>query len=357
MAPTSDVPAASSCVFVVPGRLETVTGGYEYDRRIIEGLRGLGWSVAVVELDESFPLPTRDALVHAASELATIDDGAIVVIDGLALGAMPDEAGREAARLRIVALLHHPLAVERGLNEATAAALRESERRALAAARRVIVTSPATAASLWAYDVALEKILVIEPGTDRAPVSRGSGSSTVELVSVATLIPRKGHDVLFQALASISSGPWHLTCVGSLERDPATVATLKGQLVTLGLADRVSFAGEQHSPALERFYDRADVFVLPTFHEGYGMAVAEAVARGLPVVSTRTGGIPDLVGEEGGILVEPGDADALAAALGRVIGDPQLRQRLATGARRKRTRLPTWQDAASAMARVLGSRV
>jgi len=144
-----------------------------------------------------------------------------------------------------------------------------------------------------------------------------------------------------------------LTCVGSLQRSPATVQRLSEQIEAEGLEDHVRLAGELDAAALEDCYDAADLFVLPTRHEGYGMAVAEALARGIPVISTPTGAIADLVGRDAGMLVPPDDFQALTATLWRVLEDEQLRQRLREGARRVRERLPTWQEQAGKMAEVL----
>jgi glycosyltransferase involved in cell wall biosynthesis len=340
-------------VFIAPGRLDTWTGGYGYDRRMVAGLRHRGWAVEVEELDESFPTPTPAALAHAARLLAAIPADAIVLVDGLALGAMPAVVEAEAARLRLVALVHHPLAAETGIAPTRAALLATSERRALAVARLVVVTSRATASTLEGYGLGTERLQVVEPGTDRAPLARGSGGPFLQLLCVATLIPRKGHDVLFDALGAISDCNWRLTCVGSPQRHPNTAERLRASLRIRGLEGRVELAGEVDVTTLAAYYDRADLFVLPTLYEGYGMAVAEALARGLPVVSTTTGAIAELVPSEAGLLVPPGDVDALAAALSQVLGDSGLRARLAEGARHARERLVSWEDASARMAHAL----
>jgi len=347
---------------VVPGDLDTRTGGYGYDRRIVAGLRALGWQVEVVRLGESFPFPTPEARASAGRCLASIPDGRLVLADGLAFGALPDEAARHARRLAIVALVHHPLASENGLDPAAAAALEASERRALAAARAVIVTSRATARSLDRYGVAADRIHVVEPGTDPAPIARGSESGT-SLLCVATLTPRKGYELLVRAVAAIRDTPWRLRCAGSLDRDAATVARVRELVSAYGIGDRVTLLGDLDASQLAVEYDRADLFVLPTLHEGYGMAVGEALARGLPVVSTATGAIAELVASDpasgrtqAGIVVPPGDAAAFADALARVVADRGLRARLAAGARSVRDRLPTWDAAAANMAQALDSR-
>ena len=342
-----------SAVFVVPGSIDTRTGGSIYDRRMVEGLRRLGWTVTVVELDASFPRPTPGALAHASRALAAIAAGETVVVDGLAFGAMPDLVEREAARLRLVALVHLPLAADVGLDAAEAARLRASERRALAAAAMVVVTGAATLSMLEGYGLPRDTVLVVEPGTDPAPVARGSSGPPARLLSVATLNPGKGHDILLRALASVPRDAWRLTCAGSLTRHPATAIRVQDAARDLGLEHCVSFAGELGAAALETCYDAADVFVLATLQETYGMAVAEALAHGLPVVSTTTGVIPTLVGRDAGLLVPPGDVGALSEALSRVIADAALRARLALGARRVRETLPTWQHAAAAMAAAL----
>ena len=196
---------------------------------------------------------------------------------------------------------------------------------------------------------------MIEPGTDPAPVARGSGGSHVQLLSVATLNPGKGHADLLAALSAVPSRSWHLTCAGSVTRDPMTAARIQAIIRELQLDDRVTLAGELDADALEEKYDRSDVFVLASLRETYCMAVAEALAHGLPVVSTSTGAIAALVGTEAGLLVSPGDVPGLTAALSRVIDDPDLRGRLATGARRVRPTLPRWDQTVTRMADALES--
>jgi glycosyltransferase involved in cell wall biosynthesis len=275
------------------------------------------------------------------------------VIDGLALPALADVVEREANRLTIVALVHLPVAAGIELDGAVAEQIREQERRALRASRRIIVTSPATIPMLERYNLPSGSISVVEPGTDRATMARGSGGREVHLLCVATVNGGKGHEILLRALARVPARNWVLTCAGSLTRDPAAVERVQRVIMELGVADRVRLAGELDASAIEACYNTADVFVLATLQETYGMAIAEALAHGLPVVSTATGAIPSLVGTEAGILVPRGDADALLAALTRVIGDANLRARFAEGARRMSERLPTWGNACKKFAAAL----
>jgi glycosyltransferase involved in cell wall biosynthesis len=343
-----------SIVLIVPGRLDTRTGGYEYDRRIVAGLRDLGWSVDIREIGGGFPYPTPADLDEAGRVLASIPSGTSVLIDGLALGAMPAQIESEASRLRVIALVHMPLGSEVGIDPEVAAALEAGERRALAAATLVVVTGTATAGVLTRYGVSGRRVVVVEPGTDRAPLARGSGGPTLHLLCVATLNPGKGHDILFHALAAVPQRNWRLTCAGSVDRSPATVDRLRTLLRTLDLEKQVSVAGELDADAIARCYDTTDLFVLGTLHETFGMAVAEALARGLPVVATATGSIPELVlGNSAGIVVPPGNVDRMTEALSLVFGDAALRARLAAGARAARERLPSWEDASRRMAAAL----
>jgi glycosyltransferase involved in cell wall biosynthesis len=341
-------------VLIVPGHLDTPTGGYVYDRRIVEGLRTLGWHVEVCSLDGSFPSPGAAALTAAASALASIPDGVTLLVDGLAGGVIPAVLEREAERLRLVSLVHHPLADETGISNEKRAAFEASERRTLAVSRRVVVTSRATAARVSGlFGVAAERIAVVEPGVDRGALSSGSGSSTPELLCVATISPRKGYGTLVRALAMIADRRWHLTIIGSLERDRLSVAQLREAIRAAGLEPRVALAGEADAATISTYYRRSDLFVLATEYEGYGMVVAEALAHGLPVISTPVGAIGDLVGSDAGLLVPVGDARALADALSKALDDPDFRGRLRTGASRVRDRLHDWETASKKMADVL----
>jgi glycosyltransferase involved in cell wall biosynthesis len=331
---------------VMPGALDQRTGGYIYDRRIVEGLRALGWTVEVHELAGCFPQADEMACAAAAHAVAKMPSGALPVIDGLALPAFAELVDRLPRPW--VALVHHPLALETGLSTAEARAFADLERRLLARAARVIVTSPGTRRDLAAYDVEGARIGVVCPGTDPAPLARGSAGPGPVLLCVASLTPRKGHLVLLDALGELTDLDWHLICVGSAERDPACAQSIAAALDRLGLHGRVTLVGERAEADVAPFYNRADVFVLASHHEGYGMVLTEALARGLAVVSTTAGAIPDTVPESAGLLVPPGDPTALAVALREVMTRPELRARLVAGAQEARRQLPSWHDATRA---------
>lgn len=341
-------------VFAIPGELGAATGGYAYDRRMIAELGAAGWHIEHLPLGDGFPDPAPATLSRAYALLAALPPGVPLLVDGLALGAMPRIAQVLDRSRPLVALVHHPLALETGLPPARADLLRDSERAALAAARRVVVTSRSTAGVLAdVYDVPVDRIVVAVPGTDPAPLSRGSGDARTRLLSVGALVPRKGHDLLLAALSALRTLPWQLTVVGDAERDPATAAALHGAVRDAGLDGRVVFAGAVDAAWLATLYDEADLFVLASRHEGFGMAFAEAVARGLPVLGTSAGAVREAVPEGAGLLVPPDDLPALTAALRHLIGDPAARRALAAGARQSAATQARWADSAAKLAGAL----
>jgi glycosyltransferase involved in cell wall biosynthesis len=339
--------SAEAIGFAIPGPIGTRTGGYAYDRRLIAGLRARGIAVRHLALPVGFPAPTPADLVEAARCLAAVPDASTVIIDGLAYGAMPDLAAAEGRRLRLIALVHHPLALETGAPPG----LHEAERAALRHACAVIATSETTAATLRRdYDVPPESLVVAKPGTDPAPLAPRIGSPP-HILSLGAVTPRKGHDVLVAALAAILDLPWRCTIAGSLERAPETVRQLRAQIAATGLGSRIALPGEVDD--VESLYAGADLFVLASRHEGFGMAYAEAMARGLPVVGTTAGAIPSVVPQAGGALIPPDDAPALAAALARLLTDPALRNAASAAARRAAARLPRWDDTVETVAALL----
>ena len=337
--------------FAVPGDLATPTGGYAYDRRMIAELQKLGWQVDVVDLGDGFPRPSAATKAAAREKLLAIPKDCPVVVDGLAFSVLPEAANELRERNPLLALVHHPLALETGLAPADAEALRKTERDALAAARGIVAVSPAIGQLLTdEYDVLLEAITVVVPGTDRAESAKGSQDGIVRLVSVGSVVPRKGFDVLVAALTPIKSLPWRLTIVGDRTRDEAAATQLDADIAANGLGAQIEVPGVLPADRLAALYAGADLFVLASRFEGYGMAYAEALAHGLPVVGTTAGAIPDTVPPDAGVLVEPNDVKALTRTLRMLIENPNERLWLASGARVAGDALPDWEDQAKLFA-------
>lgn len=344
---------APACVLLVPGDLNTPTGGYAYDRRLLEGLRASGWPVSVLRIDGAWPWPDAATCAEAQGRIADLPDGCCVVADGLAFGVLGGVVAAHMHRLQWVALVHHPLHLETGLDAMQAQALRDAEAAALACAQRVIVTSPATVADVLALGVPRERITVVVPGIDAVPVPAEAAArvdDNVQLLCVATLTPRKNHALLLRVLADLAELHWTLHCVGSPTRDAALAQRLQDSTARGPLAGRVHWHGELPDDALQARYAAADVFVLASRHEGYGMVVNEALLHGLPIVASRAGALAQTVPTQAGLLVPPDDEAAWREALAAVISDGALRARLADGARAAARRLPSWADQAARFA-------
>ena len=337
----------TSIALVVPGPFDTVSGGYIYDRRLVEGFRARGHEVRVVELAGRHPLPDAAAEAAARAALAGLPEDARIIIDGLGLPAFAPLA-EELVRRRAVALIHHPTALEPGFGAEARDALRRVETALFPRLARLVTTSRLTAERLAAeFGADPARLGVVEPGTDPAPRASGSGGPGLAILSVGTLTPRKGHDVLLRALAGLPDIDWRLTIVGAA-RDAVHADGLRALAEELGLARRVRFAGEVGGAALDALYDRADVFALATHWEGYGMAAAEALARGLPVAITAGGAIADVVPMEAGCVSPPGDVVSLTKGLRRVLVDAEMRAEMAEAAWAAGQRLPRWDDRAAA---------
>jgi glycosyltransferase involved in cell wall biosynthesis len=340
--------------FAVPGDLATPTGGYAYDRRMIAELERLGWQVDVVDLGDGFPWPSDQTRARAWGLLSDIPPGRTIVIDGLAFGVLPEAVLQLRVENPLIALVHHPLALEAGLSLQQANILRSCERAALTAARLVIANSAQTARHLTSdYGVSADRIVIACPGTDPAPTAQGSRDGIVRLISVGALVPRKGFDILIAALATLVELPWRLTIAGDASRDRDTAARLAADIERHDLGGRIALLGAVPPERLSELYTSADLFVLASRFEGYGMAYAEAIAHGLPVVGTTAGAIPETVPAGAGVLVAPDDAGALAHALRRIIESSDKRHVLAAAARAAAYALPRWQDSAKPFARAL----
>ncbi|MFG1780723.1 glycosyltransferase family 4 protein [Micromonospora sp. NPDC049048] len=325
------------------------SGGNGYDRRLCRGLAAAGWTVREHAVPGDWPHPDRAARAGVAGVLAALPDGACVLLDGLVASCVPEVLGPHARRLRLVVLVHLPLE-------------HDAEGAALAAAVAVVTTSEWTRQRLLdRYALPAGRVHVARPGVDPAPPAPGSPAGG-HLLCVAALAPHKGHDVLVEALSTVADLPWSCVCVGPLSRDPGFVAALRRQVGGHGLADRVRLVGPRTGAALHAAYAAADLLVLPSRRETYGMVVTEALARGVPVLATAAGGVPEALGRapDGatpGLLVPPDDAAALAGALRRWLGEPDLRRALRRAARERRRTLDDWAVPASVTGAVLAGAV
>ncbi|MFF3327992.1 glycosyltransferase family 4 protein [Streptomyces sp. NPDC002888] len=347
--------------FVMPGGVDdlaTPSGGNAYDRRVCLDLPGFGWQVHKHLVDGEWPRPGAAARAELARTLRELPDGTAVLIDGLVACGVPEIIVPEADRLGLAVLVHLPLGDERGLAPEVATELDAKERAVLRAVPAVIATSDWAVRRLVSHHgLAPERVHVAAPGADIAPLASGTDGVS-RLLCVAAVTPRKGQHRLVEALAAATDLPWSCVCVGGLTQDPEYVAHLRGLIKKYGLQDRLELAGPQSGAALDASYAAADLMVLTSYAETYGMAVTEALARGIPVLATDVGGLPEAVGRapDGGvpgILVPPEDPAALAAELRGWFGEADVRRRLKAAARGRRAALDGWATTAKSLAGVL----
>jgi glycosyltransferase involved in cell wall biosynthesis len=340
---------------IVPAPFSTISGGYEYDRRIVDGLRQRGDTVEIVELPGHHPIIDDIARESACIAWDRLVADTRPVIDGLALPAFAGLEDALAAR-GAVGLIHHPVTLETGLSDALRQALHASEKRLFAHLSRLIATSEETRQRLsteFLYDP--QRIAVVVPGTDDAARASGSGGPGCEIISVGTLIPRKGHDVLLRALARLFDLDWHLTIVGGTGRDPVHAHGLAALAEELGITNRVRFAGECSDADKEALWRSADMFALASLHEGYGMATAEALKRGLPVAVTGVGAAASIVPPDAGVICPPNDIDQLSKAMRRLIFSADLRRELSETAWQAGQALPGWTQQVALFAEAIGA--
>jgi glycosyltransferase involved in cell wall biosynthesis len=336
-----------------PGR---PSGGNTYDRRLCRGLSSLGWSVHEHAIPGCWPRPDAASFAALASVVKRIPDDALVLLDGLVASTASEVLVPEAMRLRMVVLVHMPLGHDPPAHGAEEVRMREHA--VLESAAAVVTTSAWTRQRLLElYQLPPHRMHVAQPAVDAAELATGTAAGGA-LLCVGAVTFVKGHDVLLDALARAPELPWHCVCVGSLERDPAFAEAVRGRSLDSGLADRVEFVGARTGADLDHSYAAADLVMLVSRAETYGMVVIEGLARGLPVIATEVGGVSEALGHGAGgirpgLLVEPEEPAALATALRDWLGDAELRGRLRRAAMERRQSLPGWSTTAAIVAGAL----
>ena len=334
--------------FIIPGDIDTPTGGYRYDRALIEEWRGLGLDVDLISLSGGYPFPLTSDIETAFSKIDHAQSADICVIDGLAGGCAPSLIVHCAKDMPLIALIHHPLALENGLAEAQSSSLEKSEREGLEFAKTVVTTSPATTKTVHQlFNYPQDKIHTIMPGVERHAPAPFRKRRPLRLLSVGSITKRKGHDVMLRALARLPDLAWTLDIVGPQHLDPDLFTDLQKIALSENIAERVRYHDAVDARELDRLYHDADIFALASRYEGYGMAYAEAIVRVLPVIATTAGAIPDTVPESTGLLVPPDDIEALANALRALLSDDDLRQEKRDGALKAEPDFPTWPASAA----------
>ncbi|WP_310621539.1 glycosyltransferase family 4 protein [Flexibacterium corallicola] len=342
--------------FAIPGNIESASGGYHYNRRMIAGLKGLGWKVEHLPLQGNYPFCELEDRNKAKTIFSSLASGSLVLVDGLAFGVLPKVAKENKERLRMLALVHHPLFMETGLSPPVSEALRGLEQATLRNVRHIIVTSPQTAQTLVdAFSIPSSKIHVVLPGTDRPaqhtkPLKK---RGCIRLLCVASLIPRKGQLLLLEALKGLSSLNWRLDLVGETAFDRSYTDKVIKAIHQFSLERKITIHGVVPHKELTSFYQNADIFVLPSFYEGYGMAFTEALAHELPIIASGEGAVKDTLPLGSYIYVAPNNSSELISSLRFLIQEPKARQAMAKKARDSVKLLPSWKNSAQSLAAIL----
>ncbi len=334
-------------VYTVSEDYERRTGGWIYNENLLRELGRLGHPIERLVLPGGFPNPSDTAVAATGEIFARIPDDTLVLVDQICLGVLPALAAVQGTRLRLAMIVHHPIAFENESDKAASEELFASEKAVLVHVRHAIVTSLTTCRALVErYGVPAEKIICAEPGSDRRAVSQGSTEGPLRLLSVGALVPRKGQDVLLSAMAGLTDLPWSLTIVGNTNRDRQHLGRIRQILDRNQLRERACLVGELSQDDLDELWQTTDLFVSASRHEGYGMAVAEAIARGIPVVTTRAGAVGEWISPDAALVVPNGDVQRLCRAIRSVMENCVLRQNLRAGALAQRKSLPEWTTAA-----------
>ena len=343
-----------NAAFAVPGDISAMTGGYLYDRSLLDALRSEGWKMELISLSDAFPFADKTTMEAATATLSKVPSDCPLIIDGLAFGALETDM-LPTIQAPIIALVHHPLSLESGLPEAEARRLYTAERANLEHAFHILVPSPHIRQVLTSdYGVSEQRITVIRPGRSAfaTPKQAQPGEGPPLVLSVGLLHPRKGHDVLIEALGQITDLDWRAVIVGS-PWEPGHDAVLRTQIGKAGLDGRVTLAGRVAAETLEQLFSEAHLFALATRYEGYGIVFDEALIHGLPIVSTTAGAVPGTVPSDAGTLVPPENSAAFAEALRALLEDPKRHAAMAAKAREAGDALPSWADAATDVGQVL----
>ena len=341
-------------VFAIPGNINIRNGSYGYNRQMLSLMPAFGIAASHLQLPASLPQGSDADLAKAARLMAQVPLDQVLLVDSLGYSCL-SEALIQTIAAPIVALVHHPLSAELGLSGIAARACDETERRALTMAKAIVVSSPYTAAQLVRdFGVEAHRLTVAVPGTAAATRAAGSGGRTcVQLLCVGSLIARKGYEFLLEALAELQQFDWHVTIAGSQSLDAPYARALIGKIQASALAGRITLHDEMPAAALDGLYHHADIFLMPSLFEGYGMALAEAMARGLPIVCTTGGAASQTVPDGAGLKVAPSDATALKLALKMLFDSPALRAEIADKSWHEGQKLPDWPASAKIIADIV----
>lgn len=343
----------TSIALVVPADVDTVrSGGNLYDLRLAEALRRADDDVVLCRVEGSWPAVDDSAerrLAAALERLRTEHGHRVLIIDGLVGAACPGViTAAVAAGMDLRLLIHLPLGLEPGLEAETARRRNALEEASVRAAASVIATSNWAAAELCRRH-GLQQVAVAPPGVEPAPLAYGS--KPPRLLQVGALTPGKNQLALVSALVGVADKPWTACLVGSLTRNPLYVQRVQRAIGEADLGERIILTGELTGAALADQWQAADLSVLPSSVETYGMVVTESLAHGIPVIVPSGTGAEDTLGHDPrgqrpGFAVAAGDPAGLRRVLAQWLRNPATRSAVRRAAENRRAGLTGWDQTA-----------
>ena len=337
--------------FLLSGDINSLTGGHLYNRHMVEGLKQKGHRVKVLRLDESTIL-THAIELKSSSYFNTLPPGSCVLIDSLVLGNIPGALKKYSEKLTFIGLIHLPLTYNPlpGKNRKHIAT---REVKAMMFTRHLVVTGRFTLRMLMEAGISHEKISLIEPGVENYPRKRYYADLPSVLLCISNYSQIKDQLLLVRAINKLRYNKWTLHMYGNTNTEKPYVTRLKSIIANKKMNDRILLHDSIDRNNISEAFLASDLFVLPSRFETYGMVLTEALAHGLPVVTTNSGNIPDTVPQTMGVFTEPGNLDSLVSAITLLFTNSQHYQSLCMAASGYYRQAKTWQNSLDMLERLI----
>jgi glycosyltransferase involved in cell wall biosynthesis len=330
--------------FLITGDIQSLTGGYLYNMHMINGLRGKGHLVNVFGTDWQWK--DSDSLEYICRHhLKKLPHGSCVIVDSLILASLHHIVQEFGDRLKFLGLIHLPASYN--VLSGVHGKLADEELTAINDMRQVIVTGQFTFDLLCNVGLNPARICLVEPGTDHFPRKKRYKPVPSELLCIANYSALKAQDVLIRALCRLTAWNWSLHLYGDTNRDKKYTEALRSLIRQLKMEHRIIVHGIVERHEISTVFLNADLFLMPSLFESYGMAITESLAHGIPVVTTSAGNIPYTLPAGMGLLTEPGNEEQLADTIRSIFYDPVKYDALCKAASQYFKQVRSWEQAVS----------
>jgi glycosyltransferase involved in cell wall biosynthesis len=328
--------------FLITGNLHSLTGGYLYNTHMINGLKEKGYTVNVLATDWQWK--DIDELEKICRyNLEKLPHGTCIVVDSLILASLHQIIQEFRKRLIFLGLIHLPSSYD--ILSGVQGELAREELIALDHVRQVIVTGRFTFDLLCHAGLNPVKIRIVEPGTDLFPRKKRYKAVPSELLCISNYSSLKAQDMMIRALYRLADRDWTLHLYGSMDRDREYTASVRSLIQQLKMEHRIYMHGIVERDEISGVFLNADLFLLPSLFESYGMVLTESLAHGIPVVTTLAGNLPCTVPAGMGLLIEPGNEEQLAEAICSLFDDPKKYSNLCAAASQYFRQVRSWEKA------------